>query len=878
MGKKKYKKGSGPCKPIPSIVPNDSADSLIQMAREYLQKEKARDTIATLKRAEKAKGDTRVIGPLLYRAYLLREKQLRDKGLANEADLVKKLAFDALPGIEDLSESDIIDHIKRIDAQDAVKVYLDYTRHHSASVKLMQQIAYKLMMTQSWDALNQLDIGHPLRLDAPAVADAVALMNQADWDVALHLLKPISRLSPYAPIRLFCRAMTLFYQKNDTEMKQILSGIPDDFPLPRVIDSLKACSDPSLVSCSPRIQCLWHGPIGLENLVSDILDDFKHNQLKRLIVAIPRLAKAIYPKDPDQAVFHILELAGLTQSNTRRSMALVKQLMERLLKTHQMNVWFIKIAFFLQRSSLKDAFNYMVLVSKTLSNSIDLNMAFGIILLNAVKIMDTTRPGRQQIEQALHFCPDILKLPKMPEDVEAIKNALVIKSIELDPTNRTAYEMLCTLHQKNRELTPQVEDALYKMAEKFPDDPFPFLELSACYYTKNAFRKAEKALEEASLRAPHDSRVIDRHVMALLIAAERNVRRGKLHLSDPDMEKAEKMDSKRIKPILTEKKILFSMILKKDQSHKIMEREFLPLSNIERIRILNLLYIDIQKNPIPSGTHFQRMIDAEIRINIKQIHDLLPTDIQSLIAPFPQEFYPILPPVHLGATLLINYHEILDKISDQNLVTAFVQIWQYELLPVMEIELKKRLKARNQTYAVQMNFLLEILTHVTGQRHGSHGIKMIVDGCDDRLIGELKLLAKNMVRHTTGDMKQALDQFNFSILDQFDFDGFDPDDEDWNDDDWDEDEEEEEEDDDDDDDDFDITERMNEMISMMEMLVDTAGLRGQPQRIVRKLRKEMQSDRKINKDFNEICQMVKTVTPQNMSREVQILLFDRIID
>jgi len=135
-----------------------------------------------------------------------------------------------------------------------------------------------------------------------------------------------------------------------------------------------------------------------------------------------------------------------------------------------------------------------------------------------------------------------------------------------------------------------------------------------------------------------------------------------------------------------------------------------------------------------------------------------------------------------------------------------------------------------------------------------------------------------MVRHTTGDMKQALDQFNFSILDQFDFDGFDPDDEDWNDDDWDEDEEEEEEDDDDDDDDFDITERMNEMISMMEMLVDTAGLRGQPQRIVRKLRKEMQSDRKINKDFNEICQMVKTVTPQNMSREVQILLFDRIID
>jgi tetratricopeptide (TPR) repeat protein len=867
MGKNKHKKGVVHRKSISSIAPAESTDSIIELAKKYIQKEKARDAIAVLKQAEKAKGDPHTVGLLQYQAYLLREKQLRGKGLTNEADMVRKLAFDSLPGVENLSESDFMGYISRIDASKAVTAYLDYTRHHPASVTLMQQLAYKMMMTQQWDKLNLLEPDHPLCMDASTVAEAVLHMNQGDWEAALKRLKSVSRSSPYSPIRVFCRAMTLFYQENDTEMQQILYSIPDNFPLPHVIEGLIACCDSDDHSRNPRIRCLWDGPLGLENQISNLITDFRRNQFNRLVDAIPRLARVIYPPEPDMAVFHILELVGLDRSHSRSFMMLAKKLMERLLKPEQITLWLIKTAFLMGQSTLKTTFDYMDLVSKLFSSPDDRNMAYGLILLNAVKTMEITRLSKLQYERDMLSCPDILTFETMPENVEALKNALLIRSIELDPTHRAAYELLCILHQKNRELTRQVETVLNNMALIFPDDPFPFLELAACHYTKNAFRKAEKALEEASLRAPHDSRVIDRRVMALLIAAERNIRRAKLHLAVPDMDKAEELDSKRIRPILIEKKILFSMIQDKSAFGKVMKHEFLALSNIERIRILNLLDIDIEKNPISSGRSFQKMIEAEIKTTISQIHELLPTDLESLIAPFPQEFYPILPSVNLGETFLANYHQIFDKISNQNLIPACIQIWRFEVLPVIERELNKRLKVRDQPFAVQIRFFLEILAHMTGQRYGSHGFLMVLEGCDDRLTDELKSLAKNMVRHTSGNLKLALERFDFSILNRIAFNEFEPDEDDW------------EEDEDDWDDDEDEAALLDSMIRVIENMIDESEMRGQPNRIIRKLHKRMMSDMKQNQDtdFDEMRQMIQDMKPRNISREAQILLFDKII-
>lgn len=115
---------------------------------------------------------------------------------------------------------------------------------------------------------------------------------------------------------------------------------------------------------------------------------------------------------------------------------------------------------------------------------------------------------------------------------------MTFKAILLDPENRRSYELLANLPRYSRQTKNRVEKGFIQMLDYFPDDPFPCLELSTIYYEKNTFRKAENILKEAMKRAPHDNRVIDRHVISLLISADNSIKRKKLHLASRDIEKS----------------------------------------------------------------------------------------------------------------------------------------------------------------------------------------------------------------------------------------------------------------------------------------------------------------------------------------------------
>ena len=188
---------------------------------------------------------------MLFRAYLARGKELREKGMDVEADMVAEQAQACKPAMDQISETDLADYAGLCPLDQAIDAYTEYMNAHPPSVKVERQLVNRLIQTENWDLLDRLAPTAPIRKDASAVPEAVSKMNTGDWEAALDDLRSIPRASPYAPLRMLCRAMCAFYREDDRELQKIIPMLPDDFFLSPVMRQLGHCQIPGHAS---RIQ------------------------------------------------------------------------------------------------------------------------------------------------------------------------------------------------------------------------------------------------------------------------------------------------------------------------------------------------------------------------------------------------------------------------------------------------------------------------------------------------------------------------------------------------------------------------------------------------------------------------------------------------
>jgi len=878
MGKKNKKSQKGQ-KDIQQI----SADQCIEQGKAFLEKGKARDAIDSLKLAEKKNGDAASIRQLLYRAYLLRDAQLRSKGLIPEADAVKKLAFGIMPTADQLTEADVLHYVSRASVAESLKLYLSFSKSHSPSAKMDQHIAYRLMITDDWEPLSVLEISHPLRRDSASAKEAVALMNQGNWEGALQVLKAVSRVSPFASIRLFCRAMVLFYQENDSEMVQILSLIPDDFPLAFCVESLKQSAggkDSSADSSQPHSQgCLWEGTANPEKMVSDILNCLKNKQLKQAAYNMSSFAKAIFPHSPVFATQQVLETVAFSAHYIKYGYEQLQKMIKSQLPLHDALLTIAKVDLYDPSGAQQSAEKYLSLLEKEIPDLNYRNMVSGMVLIYAAKILHSEKLGYQSVNLHSSF-NKMMGFSRNDKNTDKVVLDLVIRSIGLDPLNRKAYELLVDIPRDSRPAKDAVEIALLKMSDLFQDDPFPCLELASLYYENNAFRKAERVLGEAAERAPHDNRVIDRRALSLVISACKNLQRRKRHLVLPDLEKAESFNSKNIKSLIVEKKILFDLLADPGQVEKITFNDFPQLSSFDQIRVMGLLIEEMHSHGKPFTSNHINSLTKKIKFEISRLSNLTQTDIIALLGPFPKECKQVLPQKNIALILLSNRSDIFGVLQDADLIPVFELLFHHDLLGFMASELKTRLRKKNQAQAAQMRFFLITLKYMTGDPHCSESYKDVIKTADGPIKNELEALSIKLSRHASGHLKSSLENFDFRYLeDPFPgtrFSGFDSD--------FDED------DFDDDTDDADVFDMLNEIInersvddedrfaiaSSVEELVDELDVRGLPEAEIREIRSHIRSIPPIRKMLDSIRDMMKFADSSRLSREAKIFLFGNI--
>lgn len=231
-----------------------------------------------------------------------------------EADAVKKQAMEYMPEFEKLSEDDLIAYLSSCSDQEAFAGYEKYIAiHQKKSSKTEELLANRLFQNNHWELTDNLDESNPLRRDVLYLKRAVPLMYAGKWEDALEALQPVSRTSPFAAVRLFCRAMVSFYAEDDKDTFKALSMIPDKFPLDNVVKNLKnIVSNPVSYQqkreCMSRLAPLWDGAVNIESNIKRLLHDLEERRFRQAKTFICEFADMVYPQNPTEARVFILQV------------------------------------------------------------------------------------------------------------------------------------------------------------------------------------------------------------------------------------------------------------------------------------------------------------------------------------------------------------------------------------------------------------------------------------------------------------------------------------------------------------------------------------------------------------------------------------------
>ncbi len=891
MASKKKKQKKARNKKSHLNIKKVSLPQLINQGKQFIEAGKARDALLSLKLAIKKGAPTDDINPMLFKAYLLRESQLRQKGMNVEANSIHCQTADFMPTYDKLSDNDLLAFMKGASIEESISAYNGYIRENSRSSAIEQYLAGQFIIHRQWDMLDNLDENTLLKKDAALVFQAAELMHSGDWESALACLKPVLRTSPFAPVRMFCLAMVSFYNEDDSGMQRALSMIPKEFSLYRVVKKLK--QNPAV------LPCLWEGSVNTEKTVAEALEHLKKKRFKHTAGQLRTIAELIYPDDSDLAIFHLLELVWrFTLNNTINSYEYVR-LIERLLPENQSNLLSAKTEYFEFDHPLMNTGLYLMHLDTEFPDLEHARIAHALILLHAVEKIHKENFFVLSLGDNFERMGQVLGITSHKSDEFPVE--MTLKAIQLDPENRRGYELLATLPRYSGKTKNLVEKGLIQMLDYFPDDPFPCLELATIYYEKNAFRKAENILKEAMKRAPHDSRVVDRHVISLLISADNSIKRKKFHLASRDIEKADALSGKATLPLVVEKQILFQITEQGQLSlfdgkvvagagniRSVIDRAVAHLSPFERISALSMLILDATGRFPEWNKKIFRELNKAFRHYAKSIKDLSSAHIVSLLKPLSKKVRPLTRSRHVACVILERSKNILKYVDDVDIIPVLDILVDADLFKPALDEIKRRIKKAVGRIKLLLEFYQVAIRHLTeGPFMDAKAFQSVLDKASKLDQESLRAAARRLAGHASGALKSALESFDFTMpVPSFGptgdmaspYDLFDDDEE------YDEQDELEKF--------FEFLEEMEHnpgvfdqpfvksqfdtIIKALEQFIDAMGIRGMPDFLINEIMKKMRKEKpEIAKAFSALASLLDKEGINALSKEAWTFLFGK---
>ena len=761
-------------RPAPARASRASPRRLLDQARGALAAGDGRKALDLIRQARDRDHGLPGLPLISFCASVQRARQLAAKGMDTEAAAMRAAAerHRASLSLPALSEADQVQYVRYLDGPDALAAYAEHVRKAPPMPRVERTLADRLVVERFWDGLGVFDASHPLRRDAAAVMPGLDAMDAGDWTRAANLLQGVPRRSPFAAWRLFAKAMVCFGAGDDDGLRRILERLPPDFALARTADACRRLiagdSGDGAAGAPPE---LGGERARTTALAADLKQAVRQGKVRAVGTAIERLADALYPEDPVRARIDLLEIVGLAAARNAFPLPATVQLERRLLPADRVDRIGARILLLTQRVSpvLWDPVPAVMFLAELPA---EFPRAADQALARACVLESLARTGRGAVRP--QFLPDGMKkavsvLLGRPLEVPGMALVeLMTASLAADPDNRDGYLFVLDLLRGQTSAKARVERVLGDMAQQFPDDPTPWLELATLHYSKNAYRRAESALAEARRRAPHDDRLLDLQAVGFLKSADQSRKNGRFALAERDLQRAEDLGRKLTGLVLPAKRLLLEVVSGRAGAAATAVRRLERLPPAAQLRTLGLLIRDAEEN-----RHVRNVgpkVTAALRLVLTRKAALAgecgAEDVVRLLEPLP-------------AALDLLY-------GDRRIAPIFVDWWpallarlDVERLPAA-LDVLLDCGARNEVrYAIEdrlrgvgksrrnplLLFYLAVLRYQDGADRGARRFTDVVKKADAATRERLRAAAARLARHAQGRLRHALLTFDFKPLD-----------------------------------------------------------------------------------------------------------------
>ena len=759
----------------PARAPRASPRRLLEQARELLAGGDGRKALDLIRQARDRDDSLAGLPLVSFCASMERARQLAAKGMDKEATTMRVRAdrYRASISVPSLSEDEWLQYVRYLDGGDALATYADHLAGGTSMLRVERALADRLVVQRCWAGLDVFDESHPLRRDAVAVMPGLDAMDAVDWAGAASLLQGVPRRSPFAAWRLFCKASVCFGAGDDDGLRRTLDLLPADFVLARTVAEWRR-----LVGCDAAGSGRAGAPMepGSRNghvaaLAGELKRALDKGNVRAAGKAIERLADSLYPEDPDRARIDLLEIAGLATLRNLIPGGALEGLARRLLPADRVTGVAARILLARQQA-VPESWHPVPAVALVDVLPVEFPRAEDRTLARACVLEALARTGRAAVDPE-SLSPDMtadltMLLGRPVEDPATVFVDLMLASLEADPDNRDGYLFLLDLLRGQNAAKPRLQRALQDMADRFPDDSTPWLELATLHYSRNAYRQAEGALEEARRRAPHDDRLLDLQAVGFLKSADQSRNKGRLALATRDLQRAADIGRRVIEPVLPAKRLLLEIVSGGSAAAATVDPHLEGQPPGAQLRTLALVLRDLDDN-----SHV-RNVRPEMANGVRRLlagkvslaGEWAPDEIAGLLEPLPAELDVLYGDRRIAASFAAWWPALLERVDGERLPAVLDLLMDCGGRPQVRAEIERRLRGvRKPRRDPLLLFYLAVIRYEEGSDHDSRRFRDVLRGADAATRERLRAAAARLARHTQDPLRHALQTFDFEPLD-----------------------------------------------------------------------------------------------------------------
>ena len=556
----------------------ESTERLLDQALRHINASHGKQALDLLRRAQFKGAPADRLGPLMYRASLIRAAELEARGFRQEAAALLESAKAHETSFEsvELSSEQLLPWLRGLDDEASFEAYAEYLAKNDPHPEAEIHLADRLVLRRCDDALAKLEAGSSFRRDATTVLAALEPMDAGDWQSAREILRPISRTSAFRDWRVFCAVMDAHARSDWNEVGASLDRLRDDFPLAETVKALRLMAQGShaalRAATGPAAELLGAPRARVRYLGLALRNAIKGEDSSRIAKALSDFARAADPLNPTEMQLDLLCALSLACDDESLDELDELEVAARLLRAGEELLVSNRRAVqelasneieFLQAETVAD---YLRQIHREFLDPDLRKIARGRVLERLALAVRRFRHDEILTEEAESLA-EILEVESIDHLVSSDPFAglgllgtsemdpaaieLLRASVRANPSHREAHKRLIDLvdRQFGGKTADQVS-AREDYANAFPEDPEPWIGLAELRLRSNAYRKAEAALDRAAKFAADDERILDLRAVSALVAAQANLRNARLPLAERDLAEAESRASAALMPVV----------------------------------------------------------------------------------------------------------------------------------------------------------------------------------------------------------------------------------------------------------------------------------------------------------------------------------------